>query len=326
MWQRQTPPLRIVLRQKIACEGKPSSWKLRAQKKEKERRWLEGIKNLGYKSMKLQTTWPSYYELVWRKVQEKARQSFLEAARAANLSSRLISLPAEVRLCIYEYCREDKRDRVYYLRPTKVKNGFANVTRKTTLPRKTPATQRRRFASLTQVCHFLRDEFLPLYKRENQRLIRMQDIAHYISTFHESGLSRMGNQGNLAINIHFFEHYADLLPLLKLKAYVPDFSCEFVSLDLQGNTKQRCRRLADDLNQLFQGHRAKQQEILDKFAKSFVVHYRTLQPFVRIRIVEHLEVKWAGGEVDFSTDFQTLIKAVGLDHMTHLRFIAQVSK
>ncbi|KAI8931002.1 hypothetical protein NX059_012013 [Plenodomus lindquistii] len=98
--------------------------------------------------------------------------------RSANSQSLFLKLPGELRNRIYEFATEDCT-REFVLRS--YKRGYSELcvfcARATT-----DTVVKRQYYSLTQVCHQIRNEYLPLYRARTETYIRLDDINEYINS------------------------------------------------------------------------------------------------------------------------------------------------
>lgn len=143
---------------------------------------------------------------------------------------KLLTLPLEIRLCIYDYTTEAEEEIAVLTLPRKVRYGSLHYY---TPPTRCPP--KRIFRSLTQTCHQLREEFLPIYNSRLPHHFPLTSLLPYIRTFfpaqNSQGQVITSHSGTLHI---YYERYVwdrtaiNIFPLIELVQRNPKVRLEFL--------------------------------------------------------------------------------------------------
>jgi hypothetical protein len=157
----------------------------------------------------------------------------------ANLASRFVKLPGELRNSIYELCLE-KTDVTMFHSP------FRTPPWKGDHPWKTELGYKKKMApgrALTQVCRQLRAEFMSIYKKTSIIHIHMREVDAYIKTwqcdqaggvagtlvidtwrgFMEREVGRREESESILSGLEPAAKYYDIFPLVELRRAHPEF-------------------------------------------------------------------------------------------------------
>ncbi|KAH7093449.1 hypothetical protein FB567DRAFT_587881 [Paraphoma chrysanthemicola] len=133
---------------------------------------------------------------------------------------RFLDLPAELRNQIYKVLANAHGGAVVHLRPNQKHPKWA-------LNDSPPMRYR---MSLAQVCQQLRAEFKPIYLRDAHVAVCFDHLPAFIDSFYRPEVAHEHGPRHLAVCIFHFDSCAnlfDILPLLKIRLSLADFSCQF---------------------------------------------------------------------------------------------------
>jgi hypothetical protein len=120
-----------------------------------------------------------------------------------------------------------------------------------------PRVPKRQFYSLTQVCHQLREEFLPLYARKMEYVIDL-----WTQKKHLDKVDALKGQLSMDIDAACFDmEPIDLLPLIRRLALTRRFDCRFASTE--GVVFRSIAEIVGELNKLLPGPSADNKNWLE---------------------------------------------------------------